>query len=56
MREKLTSLINVKTVVTFVCTAVYAALALSGRLGSEYVMTTTTMIVSFYFGTQHERH
>jgi hypothetical protein len=45
----------VKTIVTMVVTAVFAALALQGSIGPEEVMIITSMVVSFYFGTQHER-
>lgn len=55
MKEKLAKLINVKTIVTFVITTVFAVLALSNRLNSETVMTVVTMVISFYFGTQHEK-
>lgn len=53
--ENLAALLKVKTIVTMVVTAVFAALALQGNIGPEEVMIITSMVVSFYFGTQHEK-
>jgi len=49
------SLIKVKTIVTFVVIAVFAVLALRGDIEPDQVMIIVTAVVSFYFGTQHER-
>lgn len=51
----LSALIKVKTLVTLAVIAVFAALALNGRIESESVMYIVTTVVSFYFGTQVER-
>lgn len=48
------SLINVKTIVTFSVTAVFMIQALRGTLTNE-IVTITTMVLSFYFGVQHEQ-
>lgn len=53
--ENLASLIKVKTIVTMVVTAVFAVLALRGTISPDNVMIIISMVVSFYFGTQHER-
>ena len=53
--EKITNLINVKTIVTFIVTAVFAILSIRREIEAEVVMTVVTMILSFYFGTQHEK-
>lgn len=55
MQENLAALLKVKTIVTMVVTAVFAVLALRGTISSDNVMIITSMVVSFYFGTQHER-
>jgi len=52
---KLANLINVKTIVTFVVTGVFAILALRGTIASEVVMPIVIMVLTFYFGTQHEQ-
>ena len=53
--ENLAALLKVKTIVTLVVTAVFAALALTGRISADNVMIIVSMVVSFYFGTQSEQ-
>lgn len=49
------NLIKVKTLVTLVVVAVFAVLALKGNIQPDNVMIIISMVVSFYFGTQHEK-
>lgn len=49
------NLVKVKTIVTLVVVAVFAALALRGDISADNVMIIISMVVSFYFGTQHEK-
>ena len=49
------NLIKVKTIVTLVVIAVFAVLALRGDIAPDNVMIIISMVVSFYFGTQHEK-
>ena len=53
--ENLANLLKVKTIVTLVVVAVFAFLALRGDISPDNVMIIISMVVSFYFGTQHER-
>jgi Mn2+/Fe2+ NRAMP family transporter len=53
--ENLAGLIKVKTLVTLVVIAVFAVLALKGSISPDNVMIIISMVVSFYFGTQHEK-
>lgn len=53
--NNLAALIKVKTIVTLVVIAVFSALALTGQLQPDTVMTIVTMVVAFYFGTQNSR-
>ena len=53
--DNLAGLIKVKTIVTLVVTAVFAVLALNGTISADNVMIIISMVVSFYFGTQHEK-
>ena len=53
--KNLAALIKVKTIITLVVIAVFAALALTGKLQADTVMTIVTMVVAFYFGTQSEK-
>lgn len=56
MKERLQKLLCVKSLVTMVLTAVFAVLSLTGKISSTEFLTIFTMIVSFYFGTQIEKH
>ena len=49
------NLIKVKTIVTLVVIGVFAYLALTGAISADNVMIIISMVVSFYFGTQHEK-
>ena len=53
--ENLVNLLKVKTIVTLVVISVFAILALRGSINPENVMIIISMVVSFYFGTQHEK-
>lgn len=53
--ENLANLLKVKTIVTLVVVAVFAVLALRGKIDPNNVMIIISMVVSFYFGTQHEK-
>lgn len=52
--NRIAKLLCVKSVVTLVLTAVFAVLALKGSVSQDF-MTIYAVIISFYFGTQHER-
>lgn len=51
----LANLIKVKTIITLVVISVFAVLALKGLIAPDNVMIIISMVVSFYFGTQHEK-
>jgi len=52
MKEKLAKLIDVKSIVTIVLTAVFAYLAVKGEItGAEFLIVIST-VYGFYFGTQ----
>ena len=53
--KNLAALLKVKTIVTMVVVAVFAVLALRGSVTADNVMIITSMVVSFYFGTQAEK-
>lgn len=53
--KNLAHMIKVKTIVTLVVIAVFAVLALRGSIAADNVMIIISMVVSFYFGTQHEK-
>lgn len=53
--HKLAELVKVKTIVTFMVVAIFSVLALKGKIQPDNVMIIVSMVVSFYFGTQHEK-
>jgi hypothetical protein len=53
--QNFANLIKVKTIVTFAVITVFAVLALRGDIAPDNVMIIVTAVISFYFGTQHEK-
>ena len=53
--KNLAALLKVKTLVTMVVVVIFAVLALRGSITADNVMIITSMVVSFYFGTQAEK-
>lgn len=56
MRQRLQKLLSIKSMVTLITTAVFAALALRGTIGSSEFLTVYTIVIGFYFGTQVEKN
>ena len=52
---RLSNLLCVKSIVTLVLSAVFAYLAVTGRVSSRDFLTIFSVIIAFYFGTQSER-
>ena len=55
MKEKFAKLINVKSLVTLILTAVFSYLAVKGEISGQEFITIFVVIISFYFGTQVEK-
>lgn len=55
MKEKLAKLLTVKSIVTIILTIVFAYLAVIGTITGTEFMTVFTVVVAFYYGTQHEK-
>ena len=55
MKERLSKLLTVKSIVTVVLTAVFAYLAIVGRISGREFLTIFTVVIGFYFGTQYEK-
>lgn len=55
VQRRLANLLAVKSIVTVILTAVFAALSWAGRISAEQFMTVFTVVVAFYFGTQAEK-
>ena len=52
MKEKIKNLIDVKSIVTILLTIVVCYLAIKGVFDIKEIFI---MIISFYFGTQHQK-
>lgn len=55
MKDKLVKLLTVKSIVTLILTAVFAYLAVTGRVSAGDFVQIFLIIIGFYFGTQHEK-
>lgn len=55
MKERLSKLLTVKSIVTIVLTLLFFILSLKGTINSQEVMTIFTVVISFYFGTQAKK-
>ena len=55
MKERIAKLIDVKSIVTLVLTAVFSVLSVSGRLSADQFLTIFTTVVAFYLGTQSQK-
>lgn len=53
--KNIANLIKVKTIVTLAVTAVFVVLAIRGDITPDNTLMIISMVVSFYFGTQHEK-
>ncbi len=56
MKERITKLLTVKSIVTFILTLVFAYLSLTGAISGGDFMTVFTVVIAFYYGTQHEKN
>jgi hypothetical protein len=55
VKKNLANLLKVKTIVTLLVVAVFSVLALTGAISADNVMIVLSTVISFYFGTQHEK-
>lgn len=55
VKERMSKLLSVKSIVTMVLTAVFAYLAISGAISGDQFLTVFTVVIAFYFGTQAEK-
>lgn len=53
--NRLNSLLTIKSIVTLVLTAVFAGLALSGKVDTEQFLMIFTTVIAFYYGTQAKK-
>ena len=55
MKERISKLINVKSIVTIVLTVGFTVLSVRRDISAEQYLTIFTTVIAFYFGTQHEK-
>lgn len=56
MKERLSKLLSIKSIVTILLTLVFCYLSVIGVIAAELFMTVFTVIIAFYFGTQAEKN
>lgn len=54
LKKRLAALMSVKSIVTLILTAVFAYMAMTGRISQDF-MTIYAVIIAFYFGTQSQK-
>ena len=52
MKQKVSELIDVKSLVTLALTGIFCALAWRGTVSAGQFQTIFTTVIAFYFGTQ----
>ena len=55
MKERMTRLLTVKSIVTIALTGVFSYLSVTGTIDGGQFLTIFTVIISFYFGSQVEK-
>lgn len=55
IRKRLGNLLSVKSLVTLTLTAVFAYMAVAGKISQDF-MTIYAVIIAFYFGTQSQKN
>lgn len=55
MKERMSKLLTVKSIVTILLTVVFCYLSIAGYILADQFMTVFTVVIAFYFGTQVEK-
>ena len=55
MKERLSNLLSIKSIVTILLTFVFCYLSVIGAISSELFLQIFTVIIAFYFGSQVEK-
>lgn len=56
MKERFNKLLSVKSIVTILLTFVFCYLSVVKVIPYDTFMTVFSVIIAFYFGTQHEKN
>ena len=52
MKERISKLIDVKSITTIVLVVVFSILSIKGNITSDQFLTIFSVVIAFYFGTQ----
>ena len=55
MKERISKLLTIKSIVTLLLTLVFCYLSVIGVIAAELFMTVFTVVIAFYFGTQAQK-
>ena len=55
MKQKIAKLIDVKSIVTLLLSAVFAYLAIVRLISGQEFLTVFSVVIAFYFGTQAQK-
>ena len=56
IKDKIAKLVDIKSLVTLILTAVFAVQTARGMITSEQFQTIFTTVIAFYFGTQYAKN
>ena len=55
LKKRLANLLCVKSIVTLILTAVFAYMAVTGKVTTDQYLTIFAVVIAFYFGVQSEK-
>lgn len=56
LKKRLANLLCVKSIVTLILTAVFAYMAVTGKVTTDQYLTIFAVVIAFYFGVQAEKN
>lgn len=56
MKERISKLLTIKSIVTILITILFGALAIKGEISGDKVTMVYASIIGFYFGTQNAKN
>ena len=56
MKDRISKLLTVKSIVTLALTIVFCVLSIKGLMSGQEFLTIFTTVIAFYFGTQTEKN
>ena len=56
MKDRFAKLLSIKSIVTVAVTLVFCYLSITKVISADIFMTVFSVIIAFYYGTQHEKN